>query len=413
MKKNRAIPIIILIFSIACSGGKQIQLSESIPEHVYRGQATGNATIFANDVASAKDRAVNDAQNKLVLQILKETVAGRSLEQDFILVSNIIKAKSFELVKDYSIIKDWQERGVYFATIEGAVEVAVVEDAMDSILNTYGRPNFMVLIKETFEGKKNVPGFTEIEMIIQQQMENSGFRFVDSSTIQTLSNSNKSVMNNAINGIVNENDRNVLLNTIGAEVLIIGTVATHDQSTAMDLDDMRLKHAIVRLRAIDLYTGRVVAAANQNAPGMHTEDAAASRAAIANIIKHILGRHDPDTGKFVNGVFLLRIVNAFLKATNERKINLEITGLGLEDLTKFRNALLTKIRGVNSVVLRNRSGNITRFEVSFGGKTNDLANSLLADIGFNIKINESHPNRLVIHAEIKQAGDIMHEILLD
>ena len=73
----------------------------------------------------------------------------------------------------FSIIKKWQEGTEYFVTIEGTVEASVVEDAVEDALNRYGKPKFMVLIKETFNGKENLPGFTETEMLIQEIMGNS------------------------------------------------------------------------------------------------------------------------------------------------------------------------------------------------------------------------------------------------
>ena len=394
---------IILIFSIAC-GGKQTKSSQAKSGPANRGQATGYATIFDDDIALAKDRATDDAKSKLVIQILGETISGRSVVQDFELVSSIIEAKSFGLVKNDRIVKSWQEGNTYFVTVEGTVEEAAVQNAIQSILNTYGKPKFMVLVNEKFDGVNNTPGFTETEMIIQQVMGNSGFEFVDSSIIQSLSTRNKAIMNNAANGVVNENVQNLLLNDTGAEVLIIGTAETFDQSAAvqaMGAQNMKSKQAIVRLRAVDLYTGKIIASVTQNAPGLHIEENTASKAAIEAVMRIVLGRTDRDTGKFAMGVFLNQIVNAFVKAANERQIDLLINGLNYEDLKTFRNALASRIRGVKSVVPKSQTGTNSRLEIYFAGKTNDFADELLAKasaMGFNISITESFPNRLVINA---------------
>ena len=401
--------LFIVIFSIACGGGKQTKssASESKSGPSNRGQATGYATIFDNDVALAKDRAIGDAKNKLVIHILGETVSGKSVVKDFELVSNIIESKSFGLVKHDKIIDQRQDGTMYNVTIEGTVEVAAVEDAIESVLKTYGRPKFMVLVKETFEGVANTPGFTETELIVQQVMGNSGFQFVDASTIQALSKRDKAVMDNASNGKVDENVQNVLLNNTGAEVLIIGTAKTNDQSGAVQsigVQNMKSKQAIVQLKAVDLYTGRIIASVSQNAPGLHIDEATASKKAIEAVMKQVLGKIDSDTKKFTMGVFLNQIVTAFVKEVNERQINVSITGLDYEGLKTFRNAIGSRIRGVKSVESKGQSGTTSRLEVYFGGKTNEFADELLAKasaMGFNIKVTESYPNKLVITAAKK------------
>ena len=65
-----------------------------------RGQETGYATIFDNDTALARDRATDDAKSKLVVKILGENISGSSLMENYELVSNIVEAKSYGLVKN-------------------------------------------------------------------------------------------------------------------------------------------------------------------------------------------------------------------------------------------------------------------------------------------------------------------------
>ena len=394
--------LFFIVFSIACGGGKSTKSSDS--KSANRGQAIGFATIFHNDIALARDRAVDDAKNKLVIKILGETVKGRSVVQDFQLVSSIIESRSIGLVKNDRIIRTWQEGNTFFVELEGTVEVTAVENAIGSVLATYGRPKFMVLVQETFDGVRNAPGFTVTETIIQQIMGNSGFEFVDSSIIQGLARDNRTLMDNAIRGTFNERVQDLLLNNTGVEVIIIGTAETRDQTAAvqtMGAQNMKSKQAIVNLRAIDLYTGRVIASVSQNGPGLHIEEAAASKIAIQRVLEHQLGRNDPHTRNFTMGPFLNRIVSDFVKAANERQIGLLITGLDHDGLRTFREALSTRIRGVKSVTHRSQTGTTSRLDIVFAGKTNDFADELLAkarEMGFNVTVTESVPNRLSINA---------------
>ena len=368
------------------------------------GQATGYATIFDNDTALARDRAIDDAKLKLVRQILGETIEGRELVRDFQLVESLIMAKSVGLVKRDRIIKQWQEGNEYFVTIEGTVEATAVEDAIADILRSYGRPKFMVLIDEKFEGKKNSPGFTETELIIQRTMGESGFEFVDAAMTQRFMQSSRKSMTNAMGGKIGDQEQQLLLNDLGAEVLIVGTAETNDQSGAVQQysANMKSKQAIVRLKAIDVYTGAIVATDSRNAAGMHIDAATASKVAIEAALRLIVGRTNPDTRKFESGPFLRTITENFVKAAQARQINLLISGLDYNGLTSFRENVSKRIRGVSSVVSRGQAGTASRVEVIFAGKTNDFADELLAKsklMGFDIKVMESYPNRLVITAK--------------
>ncbi len=99
MKAKSVIMIMAVVFIsglIYCGGGRssdrQSSKAPSDPEMV--GEATGIAAIFDNDKALARDRAIDDAMNKLVKSKLGTTVEGRSVVQDFALVESIVEARS-------------------------------------------------------------------------------------------------------------------------------------------------------------------------------------------------------------------------------------------------------------------------------------------------------------------------------
>ena len=405
MKKLLVITLgLFLCVGFFSCGGKQTKdsgdkSSSKAPSNT--GQATGWASIFDNDTALARDRARDDAKLQLVRQVLGETIQGQEIMKDFELVESLIVAKSVGIVKRDKVIKQGQEGGDYFVTIEGTVEAAAVEDAIADILNSYGRPKFMVLVDEKFEGQKNTPGFTVTELLLQEIMGQSGFEFVDAATTQKLMKSNRQSMANAMGGKIGAQEQQLLLNNLGAEVVIVGTAVTNDQSGAMQQysANMKSKQAILGLKAIDVYTGGIIATTNKNAPGLHIDSATASRNAIEAALKLIVGRTDPDTRKFKSGPFLDAITGKFIKAAQARQIALLISGLDYSGLKSFRDNVSNRIRGVSSVISKGQSGTASQVEVVFAGKTNDFADELLAKsklMGFDIKVQESYPNKLVL-----------------
>lgn len=413
MKKGfiLALSFILLTVFASCGGGKNVKddsssgSSSKKSSQQNKGQETGYATIFDNDTALARDRATDDAKSKLVKKVLGENISGTSLMEDYELVSNIVEAKSYGLVKNVQIIKKWQEGTEYFVTIEGTVEPSVVEDAIEDALNRYGRPKFMVLVKETFNGKQNIPGFTETEMLVQEIMGNSGFQFVDAAMTQELMKREKAKMQKAVSGTVSEDVQDLLLDDAGAEVIIIGTAETKAQGAAtlqkMGATEMKSRSAIIRIKAIDVYTGDILASTSKQAPGLHIEDETASKKAIENALKQIVGKTD-DEGKFAAGPFMETIVKKFVKAANAREIKVLIAGLDANELRNFRDQVSNRIRGVSQVMEKGRVGKAARLEVLFAGKTPDFEQELTAKanaMGFDIDVKSSRPNKLEIVAK--------------
>jgi hypothetical protein len=114
----------------------------------------------------------------------------------------------------------------------------------------------------------------------------------------------------------------------------------------------------------------------------------------------MLGKKDEDE-KFVSGDFMNQITRQFLKSATGRMIMMTISGLNFNDMTKFRDAIQGRVRGVSKVYPRGQIGTAAKIEVEFAGKTHDLAQELMAKadkFGFTIEIKEQKPNKLVVHA---------------
>lgn len=409
MKKRIALGACAVLCAISlmyCGGGsRQSARQQSTPVNSEMvGEAEGIAMIFDGDKALARDRAIDDAMNKLVKSKLGTTVEGRSLVQDFALVESIVEAKSTGMVKNWSVIKERAETDAYFVTIKGEVYPAAVNETIEATLKNYGRPKFMILVKESFDGLNKNPGETVTEHAMMDIMGNAGFEFVDSAMTAELLRKERTRMGKALDGKIGEDVQELLLDDLGAEVIIVGTARTTDQTGALAgySKNMKSKQANIMLKAIDVYTGRVLASKVHNAPGVHIDADTASKNAIMNCLgsKNMLGKND-DEGKFVSGDFMNQITRQFLKSATGRMIMMTVSGLNFNDMTKFRDALQGRVRGVSKVYPRGQIGTASKIEVEFAGKTHDLAQELMAKadkFGFSIEVKEQKPNKLVIHA---------------
>lgn len=402
MRKLASVIAFISLFSllISCGGGGSTQPDTGKSEDPMRGTEKGIAKIYDEDISLARDRAIDDAMNKLVKKKLGSIVSGRSIVEDYQLVESIVEARSTGMVKDYTVDNEYSQDGHYWVVLTGTVYPQAVKDTIRQTIENYGRPRFMCLIQETFEGKTNTPGFTVTELEMMNIMGDVGFEFVDAAMTQQLLKKERTKMAKAMRGQVSGDVQDLLLEDAGAEVIIIGQATTSDQSGALAKynTNMKSKSAIINVKAIDVYTGRILASVSSQGPGAHINSDAASRKAIKTALtkKNFLGK-DGNTGSFID-----RITKKFLVSATRRVITLNVTGLDYKDLTKFRNVLGTRIRGISKVYSRGSAGKAAKLEVQFAGKTTDLADELQGkadSIGFEIIVKETYPNRIMITAK--------------
>ena len=405
MKTKLLVLVIAVSFGcLNCGGSKSTESQvKKNTENSMWGQETGYGTIYDNDTALARDRAIDDAMNKLVKKVLGTSVSGRAIVEDFALVESIVEAHSTGMVRNWKILKEGAEQGAWVVTLEGEVYPQAVNDTIEATLRNYGRPKFMVLVKESFEGTTNPPGSTVTELTMMNIMGNAGFEFVDAAVTQELMKKEKAKMAKAMTGAIGGDVQNLLLSDIGAEVIITGTVRTTDQSKVMAAysKNMKSKSAIVNIKAVDVYTGRILASASENCPGVHIDNDTASKLAVQRCLQKILGKTDEDTGKFVSGPFTNQITKKFLESATRRMIMMSIAGLNYDELTKFRNQIEHRVRGIAKVYTRGQAGKYSKIEVEFAGKTTDLADELKAkaqNLGFEVEIQETYPNRIMLTA---------------
>ena len=298
----------------------------------------------------------------------------------------------------------------YVVTIEGTVEPGVIEDAIQEALNRYGKPKFMMLIDETIEYEKNQkekksPGMTLTEIAIMNIMGNSGFEFVDAEMTQELMKKEKTKMQKAVSGKVSEDVQDLLLDDVGAEVIIFGTVKVNDQTKVISdmAKNMKSKSAVINLKAVDVYTGSIIATASDSAPAIHIEHETAAMNAIKACLgkKTLLGKND-DSGKFQIGNFTKTIVDKFVKAANSREIKIRVTGLDAAGLKDFREQISNRIRGVSKVEERSRDGQAANLDIYFAGTTTDFTDELSAKaekMGYDIDVTSKRPNKLIMTAK--------------
>ena len=400
MNKKAALLVSFILAGVVACGGQNVRKDDKPVKDEMWGEETGYAMIYDGDTALARDRAIDDAMNKLVKVKLGTMISGKALVEDYQLIESVVEAKSSGMVKDWKVVNEKVDGDAFIVTIAGRVYPQAVNDTIQATIENYGRPKFMVLVKEKFEGKQHNPGSTVVEHEMMNIMGKAGFEFVDADTVKNLVEKESAKMNEVLKGkIGGDGNAQELLASTGAEVVILGEVSVADQTEVLrkkfPKSSMKSKGSTLLLKAVDVYTGTVLASVAFNGVGAHINDETASQLSVQRVLEtsKVLGT-DGKTGDFIN-----TIGKKFLAAATKRMIKLNVAGLEYADVTKFRNAIEQRVRGVSKVFSRGTSGKFAVLEVQFAGKTTDFADELSAkagNFGFEIKVEQSFPTSLVL-----------------
>ncbi len=420
-KINMSVSALVLISILSCVSSTNVEArrSKSKSGEKMRDEVKGTATIFDDDISLARDRAIDDARNKLVQKVLGATIEGRQMMQNYRLVESEVTEESYGLVKKEKIKKEGKEGNLYYVILEGTVEPAVVKDAIKDALNRYGNPTFMALVVEDFQGRRKYPGDTITDWFIENKFMNelgdSGFKFVDPGRTRQLMKKERAKMMTAMRGQMRTDVMELLLDDVGADVIIVGrTRFTDITAQARKLlssgygasSQSRFIQANVDLKAIDVYTGNVLATASlpTAGKGIHINPEEAMRQAVERTLSmsRMLGKTNEMTNEFEPGSFINNIIRKFTRAATHRQINVTVTGLDYNNLKKFRSNIEYRVRGVKEVQLKGQAGTAAKLEVYFSGKTEaflDRLTSKANKMKFDIKVVRTYPNKIILQAE--------------
>src|SRR5215470_907477 len=86
----------------------------------------GVAAVVNNDIAMARDKAIDDAKRKAVEQVAGSHVSSESITQNYQLVEDKIYARASGFVKNYSIASEYKDQDTYHVKIKATVDASAV-----------------------------------------------------------------------------------------------------------------------------------------------------------------------------------------------------------------------------------------------------------------------------------------------
>ncbi len=357
------------IFGQADESAVQGAGSES---EAYEVTATGLGSIMGNDIAHARDDAIEDALRKGIEDALGLIVKAETLVENFQLIEDNIYSKTQGYIQKYNIVSEGK-RGeqLYEVTVKAVVKMAELKDDYEGIKTLMRRkniPRIMIMIEERNIGE--TPDFSHYIEADMNTAENSlteafmakGFKFVDQATIKRNLDNEKAAA--ILEGDVNQ--ATILGKSVGAEIVLTGKALA--KATVMEAFgiNQRSQQATVTVKAIRTDTGDIIATSSGQGAYPHIDDVIGGTKAIQkacskmseDLITQILDRWQTDI-------------------SSGAAITLKVKGVkDFDQLNKFKSALKYYVRDLQTVTQREWEEGYSVLEVEMKGTSEDLAQRL-------------------------------------
>ena len=358
-------------------------------------QVDGVAAIVNDDLAVARDRAIDDAKRKAVEQVAGSQVSAESITQNFQLVEDRIYSRANGFVQRYRIVEEHREQGVYKVRIEAEVDDRSLASDLSLIMKA--RPRVIVMIAEQNVGKNGfsywwgAKGFVSDMDILQnaliQAWQPRGFKFIDPALL-----SDELTVKGALRSPGLSNKAAIKISRdADADVAIVGKVLVTDGGVVMKGVDMRTYNAVGSLRVLNVDTAEIIAVADQTGTAAHIDPNVGGRAAIKDLSKKLSDELER------------RILTQWTaEAAGARQLELVVHGMKSSKMVRtVARVIREQVRGVESVRLRRRRKGKAYFAVRVRATATELARDLESKTFARFQLETVSVSRAKLVAQVK------------
>ncbi len=361
-------------------------------------EATGDGNIIANDLAKARDDAINDALRNAVEQTVGMLISSETMTQNFMTIDDRIYSRSTGYIQRYSVISEGKENEfVYRVKIKAIVKKGMISDdlaAIGLLMQRKNLPRVMVLIQEnnlsTKSGTVIDMNLNTSETKLMDVMMEKGFRFVDMEAVKLKIDKTSALA--ALSGDIDAAKTIGLM--FGAEIVILGK-AVSSVATGMEqkLGGMKSCQADITLRVIDVSNGEIIAVTSQHSAAVHIDELTGGNEAIKkaaelaakDIMDKILKRWQSD----VSGSEKIEMIVYGFKTFN--------------DVYTFKNEFSSYLRGIKGIYSHGFQGGNAVFTVECEGNSESMLLELTSKglPSFNVEIKEQAQGKVTIKVSPK------------
>ncbi|MEO0143647.1 MAG: flagellar assembly protein T N-terminal domain-containing protein [candidate division WOR-3 bacterium] len=267
----------------------------------------------------ARDRAISDALRNAVEQALGTYIESQTIIENYNLIEDNILSKSKGYVKNYKIISEKQEDGLYRVKIIAIVDNKKIEDDLSSLkilILQKERPRILILANEEF-----------LEDILIEKFRDKEFPIVDQNKL-------KEKLKKEEIRLILEGAKDSLLARYalreGAEIILIAKY--NENKKKVEGYNIDLKEVSISARLIDPRSAEVLASTRIDK----------SYPNITQTIKNQL----------VDSLFSVLLPKTIKQFQENNIVKIYVYNVSFDDVGKLREVLINNVRKVDKIILR-------------------------------------------------------------
>jgi len=345
----------------------------------------GRGTIYRDNVAGARDKAIEDALQGVVERAVGLLISPVSVVQDFQLLSDRVYDQTEAFIHDYRVLTESKSGPYYRVVVQATVSMSSIQDKLQSIgilLTRKGMPTIMFFLSEQNIGEpsprywwgQSPPGThpSVTEKALSEYMHEKGFVIVDRAAL----NRDIQLGPESIGPELSDDTAVELGKEFGADLVIVGKAVARYSGNVLD-KNMRSIQAGVSARAIRTDSGMAIASSQGTRAAVHSDDKVGGTEALilsASVVARDLVR---------------QIATRWRKEARQPVlVELIVKGIGeYADFVRFRTHLRNDVRGVRNVYLRSIRAGEAMMDVDVMGNAKILADELMLQRFENLAVN--------------------------
>ena len=345
----------------------------------------GRGTIRRDDVAGARDEAIEDALQGVVEEAIGLLISPTSVVQDFQLLSDLVYDQTDAFIHDYKVLTESKSGLYYRVVVRATVSMSSIQDKLQSIgvLVTHkGMPTIMFFLSEQNIGEPSPrywwgqsPPSTHLsvaEKALSEYMREKGFVIVDRATL----NEDIQLGSGSMGPELSDDTAAELGKELGADLVIVGKAVARYSGNVSD-KNVKSIEAGVSAHAIATESGMAIASSQGTGAAVHSDGTVGGTEALilsASVVARDLARQI--------------VVTWHKEARQPVLVELIVKGIReYADFVRFRTHLRNDVRGVRNVYLRSIRAGEAMMDVDVMGNAKMLADELMLQRFENLAVN--------------------------
>jgi hypothetical protein len=381
--------VVFVMVLFTCIAGFRARSEAAEPDNPIAETKTldviGTGAIYRDNVASARDGAVQDALRGVVERGVEMVISPDSVVQDFQLLSDRVYGKTQSFVQDYRVLTESKSGSHYRVLVRATVSLRAIQDSLQAIgvIKTYKEmPSVALLLCEQnvgslspkcwWNGGSIGKGMSVTEDVFTRYMHEKGVvtlsRKAVSSNTPLNSEYRTPELSNAAAATLGQK--------IGADFVIVGQGVARYGGNIRD-GYMKSIEATVSARLIETGTATVIASSQATGAAVHMDEQAGGTEAL------ILSASE--TAQDITGEMMAR-----WREETKQAVLVELTVKGIQeyaDFVRFRRQLKSEVSGVKNIYLRSIKAGEATMDVDIVGSARGLADELMVRHFGNFAVN--------------------------